>query len=112
MKSETCSLLQLRSAIDPKRHYKKGDSRSKTLPKYFQVGTVIESASEFYTGRLTKKERKATLADELLSDSALGKYRKRKVREIEEVNRPAGVDKWKIRKSRKHGKGNGKKRRH
>ncbi|XP_058210797.1 rRNA-processing protein fcf2-like [Rhododendron vialii] len=90
-------LLKLRSVLDPKRHYKKGDSKSKTLPKYFQVGTVIESASDFYTGRLIKKERKATLADELLSDQTLGQYRKRKVREINEQNRPAGVDKWKVR---------------
>ncbi|KAK9266788.1 hypothetical protein L1049_012519 [Liquidambar formosana] len=90
-------LLKLRSAIDPKRHYKKGDSKSKTLPKYFQVGTVVESVSDFFTGRLTKKERKATLADELLSDRSLGDYRKRKVREIEEQRRPSGVDKWKIK---------------
>ncbi|KAH6833423.1 Ypt/Rab-GAP domain of gyp1p superfamily protein [Perilla frutescens var. hirtella] len=105
-------LLKLRSVIDPKRHYKKGDSRSKTLPKYFQVGTVIESASEFFTGRLTKKERKTTIADELLSDTTFHQYRKRKVREIEEQNRPAGVDKWKMSKSKKHGKSNGKKSRH
>ncbi|CAK9170120.1 unnamed protein product [Ilex paraguariensis] len=65
----------LRSAIDPKRHYKKGDSKSRALPKYFQLGTVIESASEFFTGRLTKKERKATLADELLFDHTLAEYR-------------------------------------
>ncbi|KAL3824638.1 hypothetical protein ACJIZ3_020667 [Penstemon smallii] len=103
-------LLKLRSAIDPKRHYKKGDSKLKTLPKYFQVGTVIESASEFYANRLTKKERKATLADELLSDNNFGQYRKRKVREIEEINRPGGVDKWKNSKSKKKGKG--KKSRH
>ncbi|KAK2969656.1 hypothetical protein RJ640_025833 [Escallonia rubra] len=118
-------LLKLRGVMDPKRHYKKGDSKSKTLPKYFQasillccpsvdyswimmllfmpcatiiqVGTVIEGTSEFFTGRLTKKERKATLAEELLSDPSLGNYRKRKVREIEEHNRPAGVDKWKNR---------------
>lgn len=90
-------LLKLRSVIDPKRHYKKGYSKLKTLPKYFQVGTVIEPASEFYTARLTKKERKANLADELLSDTNLFQYRKRKVQEIEEQNRPAGVDKWKIR---------------
>jgi hypothetical protein len=43
-----------------------------------QVGTVIESASEFYTGRLTKKERKATIADELLSDINLAQYRYRR----------------------------------
>ncbi|XP_047955648.1 rRNA-processing protein fcf2-like [Salvia hispanica] len=103
-------LLKLRSVIDPKRHYKKGDS--KTLPKYFQVGTVIESTSEFFSGRLTKKERKATLADELLADSTFHQYRKRKVREIEEKNRPAGVDKWKRNKFKKHGRSNGKKSRH
>ncbi|XP_042492470.1 rRNA-processing protein fcf2-like [Macadamia integrifolia] len=68
-------MLMLRNVIDPKRHYKKGDTKSKTLPKYFQVGTVIESASDFFSGRLTKKERKATLADELLSDRPLGEYR-------------------------------------
>jgi hypothetical protein len=90
-------LLKLRGYMDPKRHYKKGDSKSKTLPKYFQVGTVVESASEYFSGRLTKKERKATLADELLLDQSLGDYRKRKVREIEEKNRPGGNDKWKIR---------------
>ncbi|GLT74672.1 hypothetical protein SLA2020_464580 [Shorea laevis] len=90
-------LLKLRSVIDPKRHYKKGDSKSKTLPKYFQIGTVIESTTDFFSGRLTKKERKPTIADELLSDPSVKQYRKRKVREIEERNRPAGNDKWKIR---------------
>ncbi|CAL1352373.1 unnamed protein product [Linum trigynum] len=90
-------ILKLRGAIDPKRHYKKGDSKLKVLPKYFQVGTVVESPMEFFSGRLTKKERKATIADELLSDQAFKAYRKRKVREIEEQNRPGGKDKWKIK---------------
>lgn len=36
---------------------------------------MIESTSEFYSGRLTKKERKATLADELLADSTFHQYR-------------------------------------
>ncbi|KAL6190757.1 hypothetical protein ACLB2K_037151 [Fragaria x ananassa] len=85
-------LLQLRSVMDPKRHYKKGDSQT---AKYFQVGTVVESASDFFSGRLTKKERKATVAEELLSDPVLATYRKRKVREIEEKNRPADNEKWK-----------------
>ncbi|KAG7014649.1 fcf2, partial [Cucurbita argyrosperma subsp. argyrosperma] len=133
---EDLRLLKLRSVIDPKRHYKKGDSKSKTLPKYFQasfyfhkyllvlktgksiilvliftfdlcnVGTVVESSLDFFSGRLTKKERRATLADELLSDQALTQYRKRKVQEIEEQNRSAGNDKWKIkgRHSRKWSK--------
>ncbi|KAL3577462.1 hypothetical protein D5086_018966 [Populus alba] len=84
-------LLKLRSAIDPKRHYKRGDSKSKELPKYFQVGTVVESATDFYSGRLTKKERKVTIADELLYDQTFRSV------EIEEKNRPGGNDKWKIK---------------
>lgn len=40
-----------------------------------QVGTVIEPASEYFSGRLTKKERKPTLADELLSDRAFKAYK-------------------------------------
>ncbi|MQL84718.1 hypothetical protein Taro_017236 [Colocasia esculenta] len=90
-------MLQLRSAIDPKRHYKKGDTKSKILPKYFQMGTVVESTSDFFSGRLTKKERKQSLADELLCDQSFKAYRKRKVREIDDELRPAGVDKWRIR---------------
>ncbi|XVF49000.1 hypothetical protein PTKIN_Ptkin03bG0233600 [Pterospermum kingtungense] len=89
-------LLKLRGAIDPKRHYKK-DSKSKAVSKYFQVGTVVESVTDYYSGRMTKKERKPTLADELLSDPIVRQYRKRKVREIEEQNRPAGNEKWKIK---------------
>lgn len=89
-------LLKLRGVIDPKRHYKKSD-KSKKLPKYFQVGTVVEPASDFYASRLTKKERKTSIADELLADSTLAQYRKRKVREIEESNQPGGNEKWKIR---------------
>ncbi|KAL4598218.1 hypothetical protein ACB092_11G044900 [Castanea dentata] len=45
---------------------------------YFQIGTVIESASDFFTGRLTKKERKGTIASEVLSDLSLADYRRRK----------------------------------
>ncbi|KAG6524602.1 hypothetical protein ZIOFF_014536 [Zingiber officinale] len=60
-----------------------------------KVGTVIESASEFFSSRLTKKERKATLADELLHDDALKAYRKRKLREIHESHQTGGHEKWK-----------------
>lgn len=102
-------LLKLRGVMDPKRHYKKSDAKSKTLPKYFQVGTIVESASDFYSSRLTKKERKARIADELLSDSSLTQYRKRKVREIEELNQPGGNEKWKIKG--KHSKMRAKERR-
>ncbi|EMS67074.1 hypothetical protein TRIUR3_21159 [Triticum urartu] len=60
-----------------------------------QVGTVIEPASEFYSSRLTKHERKQTLVDELLSDQKLKNYRMRKVREIQVARTPGGNQKWK-----------------
>ncbi|GKC66743.1 rRNA-processing protein FCF2-like protein [Tanacetum coccineum] len=70
------------------RHYKKGDSKLNSFPKYFQVGTVVEPVSEYF---------QATLADELLADQSLKVYRKRKVQEIEAKSQPSGVDKWKIK---------------
>jgi len=93
-------LLKLRNVVDPKRHYKADDAKG--LPKYFQVGTVIEPAEEFYSGRLTKKERKPTIADELLSDSAFQQYRKRKHLEIERVNNPVG--RYRSRQKKNHHK--------
>ncbi|XP_052141639.1 rRNA-processing protein fcf2-like [Oryza glaberrima] len=86
-------ILQLRHVMDPKRHFKRA-GKSKALPKYFQVGTVIEPASEFFSSRLTKRERKTTLVDELLSDQHLKNYRMRKVREIQESRTPGGNQKW------------------
>uniref|UniRef100_A0A804LPL8 Uncharacterized protein n=1 Tax=Zea mays TaxID=4577 RepID=A0A804LPL8_MAIZE len=64
----------LRHIIDLKRHFKRA-GKSKVVPKYFQVGTVVEPASEFYSSRLKNRERKATLVDELLSDQSLKSYR-------------------------------------
>ncbi|VVB01085.1 unnamed protein product [Arabis nemorensis] len=87
-------LLKLRPVMDRSIHYKKSVSRSKLGEKYFQNGTVIEPAGEYYD-RVTKKNRKTTLADELVSDPKIAQYRKRKVREIEEKNRAAQNKKWK-----------------
>ncbi len=35
----------------------------------------MEGGADFYSGRLTKKERKGTFADELLADTSLKAYR-------------------------------------
>lgn len=43
-------LLQLRGTFDPKRFYKSSDHK-KALPKFFQIGTVVESAADFYSGQ-------------------------------------------------------------
>ncbi|CAM6101352.1 unnamed protein product [Calypogeia fissa] len=91
-------LLRLRGVLDPKRHYKVSDS--KAIPKFFQVGTVVEGAADFYSGRLTKKERKSTFAEELLTDSSLQTYRKRKYLQIQEQKEAGGKKFWKKKKNR------------
>ena len=40
-----------------------------------QVGRYVEGPTEFYSARLTKKERKETFADEFLADQQLKAYR-------------------------------------
>ncbi|KAJ2786430.1 rrna-processing protein fcf2 [Coemansia interrupta] len=78
-------VLQLRNVLDPKRFYKK-DAGTKKIPKYFEMGTVIEGPTEFYSARMTKKERKTNLVDELLADKQARDYFKRKVGEIHTKN--------------------------
>ena len=73
-------LIKMRNVLDPKRHYKKNSSD--TLPKYFQIGTILDNAADFYTDRVAKKDRKQTMVDELLADAEFKKYQKRKYVEI------------------------------
>ncbi|CAH1793183.1 unnamed protein product [Owenia fusiformis] len=77
------TVLQMRKVLDPKRFYKGNDTRS--LPKYFQMGTVVESSADFYHSRIAKKDRKATMVDELLADAEFRKYNKRKYAELQEA---------------------------
>jgi hypothetical protein len=73
-------IMQIRDALDPKSRYR-SDDRS-VLPKYFQVGTVVEHATDFYHSRIPRKERKQTIVDELLADADFQKRSKRKYEDI------------------------------
>ncbi|KAI5095108.1 deoxynucleotidyltransferase terminal-interacting protein 2 [Silurus meridionalis] len=72
--------LQMRSAMDPKRFYKKNDREG--FPKYFQVGTVVDNPIDFYHSRIPKNQRKRTVVEELLSDAEFRSFNKRKYKEI------------------------------
>ena len=74
-------LLKLRGAYDPKRFYKTDDTSK--LPKHFQVGTVVQGAQDFYSSRLTKKERKRTLTEEVFADAEIKKLRKKRFAKIQ-----------------------------
>jgi len=60
----------------------------------------VEGNTDFFTGRMTRKERKETIVDELLQDTQTKSYLKRKADEINE----AGMNKFEKRKKGKHNK--------
>ncbi|XP_078493822.1 deoxynucleotidyltransferase terminal-interacting protein 2 [Ciona intestinalis] len=81
-------VLEMRSVLDPKRFYKHNDRRG--TPKFFQMGKIMDNSSDFYSSRVTKKERKSTLVGELLADAKFKKYQKRKYNEIQAKRRALG----------------------
>lgn len=78
-------VLKMRSVLDPKHFYKKNDME--VLPKYFQVGRIMDSPLDHVNERLTKKQRKRTMVDELLADAEFQKYNKKKYKEIVDEKR-------------------------
>lgn len=74
-------LLKMRSVLDPKRHYKKDNSKN-DVPAFSQVGTVIEGATEFYSSRLNNKERKQTILEEVVAQEQESGRFQRKYQDI------------------------------
>eukprot|EP00057_Strongylocentrotus_purpuratus_P033374 XP_791185.2 PREDICTED: deoxynucleotidyltransferase terminal-interacting protein 2 [Strongylocentrotus purpuratus] len=75
-------VIRMRSTLDPKRFYKSNDMAA--IPKFVQIGTVVDNPVDFYHSRVPKKQRKQTLVDELLADSDTRRYNKRKYMELQE----------------------------
>jgi hypothetical protein len=87
-------LLKLRQVLDPKRFYKKDDSllggRAKGAdPGVFQIGTILDSPLDTGNSRITNKQRKRHIVDDLLADDDSRRYYKKKFMEVQkrqEVN--------------------------
>lgn len=75
------AIIQQRSALDPKRHYKKEKWQ---IPKYFATGTIIQGNTEYYSSRMLRRSRGQTLAEEILNDGDANKFFKRKYAEIQQ----------------------------
>jgi hypothetical protein len=71
-------IIQMRSALDPKQFYKR--SEAKKLPKYFEMGKVIESSVGYHESKNIRKRNK-TLVDELMEDDEFMKFNKKKFKE-------------------------------
>jgi hypothetical protein len=95
-------LLSLRAYLDPKKFFKKDNSsaakrkKKGVVPTFFQMGTVVAGATDFYSSRLTNRERTEHFADELVDSSRsqgtvkkTKHYLKRKVMELQAANAPA-----------------------
>ena len=78
------AVIRMRNILDPKRFYKTID---KTSGKgVVQIGTVMEGTGEFWSSRLTNKQRRSNLTEELMADGAVASYTKNKYREIQHAN--------------------------
>ena len=75
--------LSARSALDPKRHFKRDSGK---MPKKFQMGVIVEPKAEYFSHRLTKKQRKSNLFEEMLKDPSTQSYLARKCKEIHARN--------------------------
>lgn len=81
-------VMRMRSALDPKQHYKGGPILTS---KYFQVGTVVASAEEHYSdGKLSRRQQGTTVLDTLLKDSQKRAYFKKKFSASQSNNRAGG----------------------
>jgi hypothetical protein len=55
-----------------------------------QIGTVVDDALDFYGGRLSAGQRKATLTEQLLADTELQHTRKKRYGKLQVRNCDAG----------------------
>lgn len=69
-------LIANRQHLDPKRFYKSSGStrRRGELETRVHVGQVVAGAHEFYSGRIAKRDRRATVLDEVLADQRVVGY--------------------------------------
>lgn len=75
------NVIRSRNYLDPKRFYKSSDKTG----KFIQVGTVIEGNTEYNSSRLTKKQRRANLTEELMADPATADYAQRKYKKMQQA---------------------------
>lgn len=91
-------LLANRNVLDTHRHYKKESPKS-AFPQFSQIGTVVEGATEFFSARIARRERKQTLAEDLLAgEKSSGKFNS-KFQQLQ-AKKASGRDRHKHMKSK------------
>mmetsp|Transcript_23176 Transcript_23176/g.77799 ORF Transcript_23176/g.77799 Transcript_23176/m.77799 type:complete len:113 (+) Transcript_23176:282-620(+) len=82
--------LKMRDVADRKRFFKSSDYKKNELPTAFQLGTVIAGATDFQSERIARRDRKQSLLQELMGDSSVRKYAKKKHLEVQEATQRGG----------------------
>ncbi|XP_071058166.1 deoxynucleotidyltransferase terminal-interacting protein 2 isoform X2 [Pseudochaenichthys georgianus] len=95
-------VLKMRGSMDSKRFYKKNDRDG--FPKYFQMGTVVDSPIDFYHSRVPMKQRKRTMVEELLNDAEFRQSNKKKYQHIVTERAAKGAGRKNKKKSKFHKK--------
>ena len=81
------AVIRNRNYLDPKRFYKSADNSKN---KVMQLGTVIEGSAEFYSSRLTKKQRRTNLTEEIMADPVAAEYTKSKYKKMQQAKSEKG----------------------
>jgi hypothetical protein len=70
-------LLRMRSVLNPGQFFKT-DRKKDPVPEFCQVGTIISGPTDPASSRLTRKERKRTIVEEVLdSNDVMSKFKTR-----------------------------------
>jgi hypothetical protein len=93
---EDLKAIQLRDVIDPARFYKKMDRNQ--IPKFFQVGTIMDNILDGKKNRLKKEEVKSRIVEEFLESDTKKNYTLRKFDELQNQRRKIGLNKMKLNK--------------
>ncbi|CAK7223560.1 dTDP-fucopyranose mutase [Sporothrix bragantina] len=78
-------ILRMRGILDPKQHFRK-DNRKNMIPKFSVFGTIVEGTAKGERERLTRKERKNTMVEEVLASQEYNQQFKRRYNKIQEKN--------------------------
>lgn len=92
------AVIRNRTYLDPKRFYKSADKHHRIV----QMGTVVEGPSEYFSSRLTKKQRRNNLTDEIMADPSSSDYAKKKYKQMSrDKTRQAELRKQKSKRVKK-----------
>lgn len=88
--------MQLKQFIDPTNFHKKNDM--KTIPKYFQIGTIQDNIVDGKKNRLRKDQVHGRIIEELIDMDKKNNYSTRKFEEYQDQRRKIGLKKTKLNK--------------